>query len=285
MKILSFGEIIWDVYPDRECIGGAPLNFAAHAQACGCEATLLSAVGNDELGERAIGELRRLGLSSCGVTRVTDRQTGQCTVALNEDAVPSYTILSNVAYDHVVIPDGLLAKNFDAIAFGTLALRGQGNVALLERLLLEGRCGKRYCDLNLRAPFYTPQTVELCLKYADVLKVSEDELAYLITTFSLPASDTLAQTAEALCRRFALECILLTLGERGAYAYEFATGRLTFQEACPAEVVSTVGAGDCFGAVFLVNRLLGKEIGECLSLAAQKSAFVVSHAEAIPDRI
>ncbi len=30
MKILSFGEIIWDVYEDKKCIGGAPFNFAAH---------------------------------------------------------------------------------------------------------------------------------------------------------------------------------------------------------------------------------------------------------------
>ena len=28
--VLVFGEIIWDVYPDKSCIGGAPLNFAAH---------------------------------------------------------------------------------------------------------------------------------------------------------------------------------------------------------------------------------------------------------------
>ena len=30
MKALSLGEILWDVYPDKEYLGGAPLNFAAH---------------------------------------------------------------------------------------------------------------------------------------------------------------------------------------------------------------------------------------------------------------
>lgn len=29
MKALSFGEILWDVYPNKKCLGGAPLNFAA----------------------------------------------------------------------------------------------------------------------------------------------------------------------------------------------------------------------------------------------------------------
>lgn len=26
MKALSFGEILWDVYPGKECLGGAPMN-------------------------------------------------------------------------------------------------------------------------------------------------------------------------------------------------------------------------------------------------------------------
>jgi len=30
MKILMFGEILWDVYPEEKHIGGAPLNCGAH---------------------------------------------------------------------------------------------------------------------------------------------------------------------------------------------------------------------------------------------------------------
>ena len=30
MNVLSFGEILWDIYPDKKFLGGAPLNFAAH---------------------------------------------------------------------------------------------------------------------------------------------------------------------------------------------------------------------------------------------------------------
>ena len=42
MKILAFGEIIWDILPSGEVLGGAPLNFAAHAAIAGAEAYLLS---------------------------------------------------------------------------------------------------------------------------------------------------------------------------------------------------------------------------------------------------
>ena len=51
MKALVYGETIWDVYPDGEVIGGAPFNFSAHLAHLGNEVRLITAVGNDSLGE------------------------------------------------------------------------------------------------------------------------------------------------------------------------------------------------------------------------------------------
>ena len=47
---LCFGEILFDVFGDDRCIGGAPFNFAAHFAQLGGEAVMVSAVGDDELG-------------------------------------------------------------------------------------------------------------------------------------------------------------------------------------------------------------------------------------------
>ena len=52
-KILAFGEIIWDIFPDKKCIGGAPFNFLAHSVKQGATAYLVSAVGKDEIGKDA----------------------------------------------------------------------------------------------------------------------------------------------------------------------------------------------------------------------------------------
>ena len=49
MKVLSFGEILWDVYPDEKYIGGAPLNFAAHFSKLGGKSYMISALGDDAL--------------------------------------------------------------------------------------------------------------------------------------------------------------------------------------------------------------------------------------------
>ena len=53
MKYIVYGEVIWDIYPDGEVIGGAPFNFSAHLAHLGDEVYLISAVGKDELGDRA----------------------------------------------------------------------------------------------------------------------------------------------------------------------------------------------------------------------------------------
>ena len=58
MKLLSFGEILWDIYPNEKYIGGAPLNFAAHFAKQGGKSYMLSSVGDDDLGKLALNSLK-----------------------------------------------------------------------------------------------------------------------------------------------------------------------------------------------------------------------------------
>ena len=65
MVLLSFGEIIWDVYNrDEQTLGGAPLNFAAYAALLGSTVWLASSVGTDKLGEKAVKQIKELGLKT-----------------------------------------------------------------------------------------------------------------------------------------------------------------------------------------------------------------------------
>ena len=50
-------------------------------------------------------------------------------------------------------------------------------------------------------------------------------------------------------------------------------------------MVSTVGAGDSFGATFLAHYMKTGNIAASLALASRVSAFVVARAGAIPDDI
>ena len=48
----GFGEVLYDCLPEGERLGGAPANFAWIAHELGMDAMVISAVGNDERGEK-----------------------------------------------------------------------------------------------------------------------------------------------------------------------------------------------------------------------------------------
>ncbi len=283
MKILSFGEIIWDIYPDKKCIGGAPLNFAAHARKAGAEAYLLSAVGDDELGRDALLFAEKCGMSTELISVLENGITGQCTVTLSDGGIPSYDIVENVAYDRIPFCEGLAGERFDALNFGSLALRGEHNRQAIDSLLSSVTFGEIFVDINLRAPFYSRENILFCLDRATVLKVSDEELPALMSEMGYPVCHA-RQCIEHLAERHKnLKLIILTCGGDGARAFDVSSRRFYSCEAKKVKVISTVGAGDSFGAAFLVNYLRGCDIDACLKKASEISGIVVSCAEAIPN--
>lgn len=283
IKVLSFGEIIWDVYSNKKTLGGAPLNFAGHLAKSGIESYLLSAVGKDELGKLALQKIEKIGVN-CRYVEAIDKPTGVCKVTLTGKGLPEYEISLDAAYDEVKLPQDLLNEDFDAISFGTLALRRNNNLKVIKEILRCGKINEVYCDLNLRAPFYNIKTVEFCLSFATILKVNEEELFYIKNNFIQGENLSLQEVVKGIFSRFKnLQSLILTCGKNGAYAF---TGKDFTESFCPAlkvKVKSTVGAGDSFGAVFLANYLKGESINNCLRLATERSAYVVSKYEAILD--
>ena len=279
MKIISFGEIIWDIYPDASHIGGAPLNFAAHAAQLGAEAQLISAVGDDALGEAAREALSRFGVDDSAVATVSGKPTGQCLVTLDEESKPHYDLLADAAYDAISC-DAMPVC--DAFAFGTLIQRSEHNRRTLQQLLESGCLGEVFCDLNIRPPHYDVESVERCLRYATILKVSREELPAVTQLLYDQSLDVEAAVAWLCADHPNIRLCLITLDCDGALAYDAATGKTYRRAAEAVDVVSTVGAGDSFGAAFLVTYLRTGGIDAALQKAVEVSAFVVAHKEAVP---
>ena len=55
--ILGIGELLWDMLPEGPQLGGAPANYTVMAGRLGNHATIISRIGRDALGERALGAL------------------------------------------------------------------------------------------------------------------------------------------------------------------------------------------------------------------------------------
>ena len=98
--IVAFGEILWDVIDGVPHLGGAPFNFAAHAARCGLKSAIVSAVGDDELGQRALAAASGFGVDTSGVSVHPNLPTGTVNVTL-ADGIPSYEIVRPVAWDEI----------------------------------------------------------------------------------------------------------------------------------------------------------------------------------------
>ena len=280
MNVLSFGEVLWDVYPDNKYIGGAPLNFAAHFVKNGGKASMLSAVGNDELGHETIKVVEGFGVGTNYIAIHNHKETGKCLVTLNEKMIPSYNLLSDVAYDEISYPQ--LNEDFDVLYFGTLALRSEANLDSLNKVLKNYTFKEVFVDMNIRPPHYSKQSIELALQKATLIKISDEELPTVLKEMNLDETTD----AKALCDLYPqLKVVMITKGEKGSSVYCKEEGQEYAIEAKKVEVVSTVGAGDSFSASFLASYLKGASIDECLEKATEISAYVVSKKDAIPDYI
>ena len=281
MKILSFGEIIWDVYPDRRALGGAPLNFAVHCAARGGEAFMISAVGNDELGCETLDAVKSKNVAIDYIFR-NSQPTGCCNVTLDQNKVPSYDLMNDTAYDFIELSDGDIADianaHFNAVCFGTLIQRSPISRASLNKLVKNVHFETVFCDVNLRKGNYDTESALFCLESANVLKISLEEAPALtaLGIYSSPKSDTPRALSDTLFENFEkLNTILLTDGEKGAYSVDRGEEPI-FLPAKKVKVVSTVGAGDSFGAAWLISRFSGDSASLALQNAVNYSADVIS---------
>lgn len=282
MKILSFGEILWDVYPDKKYIGGAPFNFAAHLAKHGEEVYMLSALGQDELGNEALEKLKKWSIFTDYITMSNKKQTGRCMVTLKENSIPTYNLLQDVAYDFITCDN--VTDAFDVLYFGTLAFRSEYNFNSLSSLLKTNRFKEVFVDINIRPPFYSEETVQFSVKNATVLKISLEELSTVAKLLKIPYSaDYKAFTRKLADIYPSLKCIITTLGADGAYAFDCTSGKEFFVGSENVKMVSTVGAGDSFSSAFLFMYLRKNDIKHCLEYASKIAGFVVSKYDAVPD--
>lgn len=282
MKVLSFGEILWDVYPDKKFIGGAALNFAAHLAKHGEKTYMLSCLGKDDLGDEALLCLEKFGLLTDYVSRSTVKQTGKCLVSLNENAIPTYDLKQYVAYDYIDCDN--VNEEFDVLYFGTLALRNKHNLDSLGKLLKKQNFRDVFVDVNIRSPFYRYESIAFCLNNATILKVSSEELPIVADLISIDSSIEYKKFSRLLKEKYTnLKIIIITLGADGAYCYDCTHDNEYSCESQKVKVASTVGAGDSFSAAFLYQLFLKKDIQFSLKYASKIAGYVVSEFDAVPD--
>lgn len=280
--IVGIGEALWDIYPDAAHFGGAPANFACHAASLGAESWMVSAVGTDDLGRRAIEKLRERGVECGYVTAAAEYATGRVMVSLNDAGQATYEFAANSAWDHLEWSQGLseLAARCAAVCFGTLGQRSPISRETIRHFLQATPPSTlRVFDVNLRQRFYDAQTIRDSLQLASVLKLNDEELPIVANLCGIKPGSERDMLIE-LVTLFRLRAAALTRGPRGSLL--ISGGEENESPAPATNVVDTVGAGDAFTAVLVICMLSGCPIGEINRRANAVAGFVCSQRGATP---
>ena len=279
-KILGIGELVWDVFPEGKQLGGAPVNFAFFAKELGAEAYPVAALGTDELGDEAIQMLKPSGLSLDFIQR-NSLDTSRVLVTTDENGVPQYEIVENVAWDAMECNTEVLAlaSEADVICWGSLAQRSEkSRESILAILDAAPETCLMVFDINIRQKFYTAEVIEESLKRADILKLNEDELPIVCELFGIEG--TQAEQISQIIERYDLKNVIFTQGAVCSEVYD-AGGLVSGMDTPKVEVADTVGAGDSFTATYVTSILLGRTPLQAHELAVKVAAFVCTQNGAI----
>ncbi len=282
--ILSLGEVLWDLFPEGACFGGAPANFACHAAALGANVSMVSAVGDDSRGREAIDILRGYGIDVSLIESIADAPTGVVGVSLDANGKPTFTIHEGSAWDRISWTAELESRIAvaDAVYYGTLGQRGEVSRASIRRALEVAKASgvARVLDVNLRPPFYDDGLIRESIECASVLKLSDDELEQVAAACEIDSAGGAEEQLRALLEGFRLDLVVMTRGAEGAFL--LSPTAVVDQPGVPVDVRDTVGAGDAFTAVLVGGLLRGEPLETIARIACERAAAVCAVPGAVP---
>ena len=280
-KILAVGEVLWDLLPAGRQLGGAPANFAYHCRALGAEASLVSRVGSDALGQEILDRLSAMGIVAQCVTVDPTAPTGTVSVELSADGQPHFTIHENVAWDRIEADDNALslAREADCVCFGSLSQRSESLRQTIRALVAATPPqALRIFDINLRQHFFSEDVIRESVRLSNILKINDQELPRLAAMLGLGGS--VREQLTDLSGRYQLRMVALTRGAGGSLLC--AQGRLAEHPGLPSKVADTVGAGDAFTAAMALGLLAAWDLDTINERANELAAYVCSQPGGTP---
>ena len=272
-KVVCFGETLWDIFPDKKVIGGAPLNVALRLNSLGDQVRIISSIGNDADGKHLLAYLTKEHLSIDAIQIDADLPTGNVQVHLDSNNTASYTITEPVAWDHISISQADIEhiQLSDAFIYGSLSCRS--SISKNTLLTYLSHAPFKVFDANLRTPFYTLQAIMELMNLADMIKLNDDELEE-ISQFLGILDNSMEDQIMRLSALTKTDHICITLGANGAILYtnsDFYTSH-----GYKVVIKDTVGAGDSFLASLIHQLVLKIHPQTALDFSCAMGSLVAS---------
>jgi fructokinase len=285
LAILCTGEVLWDVFGEKELLGGAPLNFAVTLMRLGHAVALLTAVGDDERGRRAIEYIQAHGLSTEWVQTVYGARTGTAIVTTDSSGNATYRIRRPAAFDSLRV-DHVLLKRIQALGpswfyFGTLAQSMPGSVATIDGIRKCLPATKSFYDANLRDSHWNLALVQHLSAHTAIMQLNEAEAETLHREVSPLKPFSLEDFCQDWREKYEIGILCVTLGRNGCAVST--NSRFLKFDGFPIDVVDTVGAGDAFAAAFLHGTINRWSVKKTALFANALGAVVAGRSGATPD--
>lgn len=275
-RIFTVGEALIDFIPkepksslkDVECFdkmaGGAPANVAVAASKLGSNAYFIGMVGKDSFGEFLLDTLQKYGVDTSYTFFTKQAKTALAFVSLGQDGSRDFMFYGEPRAD--LLLEGEYVKNIefnsdDYLSFGSVDLLPfpvkYATISLLEKAKKAG--ATVLFDPNIRLDLWEDKqqlkkVIEKFMKYADILKIADDELEFITGKASVMGGI-------AHLKSIGVRNIILTLGRNGANAHF--GNKNVHADSFKVKAVDTTGAGDSFvGAILNHLDKLGKKVDD-----------------------
>ena len=273
--VVALGELVIDLVPEHRLDGrmafapkpgGAPGNVAVGVARLGGRAAMLSKVGDDAFGRLLIETLRNAGVSAEGVLSTREGKTSLAVVTVDAEGDRDFLLYREGCAESTYAPEEIAADiiaDSGILHVGSLLL-GEPVCAAAQRraVRLARESGVAVSvDVNLRPSLWRSveamRAVALeAAEEADILKVSEEELALMAQTGDL-------ENALARLERRGRRLTAVTFGQNGALLA--ARGLRARIPGFAVQVADTVACGDAFTASLLADLAAG-----CTDLQSQE---------------
>jgi fructokinase len=290
VSIWVCGEVLIDILPTGSVVGGGPANTAKALARLGYEVDFIDGISTDAYGVSARKELIRDGVG-LGLSLTSDKPTCTATVTLDSKGSASYEFLidgtATFDFNSSWLPDPERLKP-SVLHIGTLVtIIEPGASVLFDWAVKVGEFAPIVFDPNIRPSVMGDRAkyaaaVEKWVSISSVVKVSDDDIAWLYPSESL----------DAVAHRWieaGVSCVVITRGEKGLVG--FTASGMEEVDGVKVDVVDTVGAGDTVGAIVVegiiahsVHGLQGQVLNALLHKAAIAAGITCSRAGAQPPR-
>ena len=279
IKVICFGEILWDVFPTHKTIWGAPLNVALRLQSFQNDVSLISCLGDDTSGDELLLELQKYSISSYYIQKDKEYKTSTVAISLDKNGSASYLINHPCAWDNIQLNSELksLVKSSEAFVFGSLVARSNTSRNTLIKLLAFSKFS--VFDVNLRPPHYDLSSIQVLMNAANFIKFNDDEIIEISKSLGIQG-ESIEHTILYVATHTNTSTICVTLGEKGAILYY--EKRFFYCNGYQVKVADTVGSGDSFLATLIDVLLKRKDPQLAIDKACAVGALVAKSSGANP---